>query len=585
MPTFAEQLSRYFLGTTDVLADGEQFPHTSEGNLVEYLIDGQNYFGQLKLEIEFLLAIAESDAITGNNRHPFFYIHGWWLGLVDSVGQWVSVSPSVPSPWRTETFLFLDALALEDGSPDPAPKLIDKLEEMAEAGIDVRVLGWVSPLVLNVEPLANYLRDHAFTFNINTIQSIQEVRNRIGPGNGTLMTLAHPLGASHHKTIVAGTDDSMRAYVAGIDLVQNRIADNSHTAHPSFGPMIWHDAGARIEGPAADSIYSFYRALWNEQIDRVPDRFRLNGEVLSSHFTTQSPSVNPPRITPPIAERSSPIPNAPGPHHVQVLRTVPRMSISFANPGTVAADFIERILVLGTTQRPMSFAPNGLFEFRPALHQAITAAERYIYIEDQSFSAIEVMEWINQRLRTIPELKVIFVWGPDPNDPPTSYPHQAISNTLIPGVSDANARIRIFHRKPMIVHSKITIVDDVWAAVGSANCMRRSLYTDLELSVSVMEDSATPFARLLRKDLWGELCGLPVGPERDPLLDLDASLAMIEPSWSTSTPPPGLRFTSNLIRLRLPFEYADPPAEGQWKGTTPPVFNSFMYDIDEADSR
>jgi phosphatidylserine/phosphatidylglycerophosphate/cardiolipin synthase-like enzyme len=260
------------------------------------------------------------------------------------------------------------------------------------------------------------------------------------------------------------------------------------------------------------------------------------------------------------------------------------MSISFANPGTVTSDFIERILVLGTTRSPISFAPNGLFEFRPALHAAIMAAQRYIYIEDQSFSAIEVMEWINQRLKVIPELKVIFVWGPDTSDPPTSFPHQAISNTLLAGVNDANARIRVFQRKPLIVHSKITIVDDVWAAIGSANCMRRSLYTDVELSVSVMEDSPTPFAKVLRKDLWGELCGL-AGPEREPLLDLEASLAMVDQSWSTATPPPGLHFTSNLVRLRLPFEYADPPAEGQWKGTAAPIFNSFDYDLKEADSR
>jgi phosphatidylserine/phosphatidylglycerophosphate/cardiolipin synthase-like enzyme len=580
MPNWNDQLNSYFLQASDITGDGEQLPNTSEGNLVQHFIDGHNYFGALRLEIETLLALARSDPPTGNDSDPFFYIIGWWLGLVDAPDQWVSVDPSVASAWRLDAPYLGSALRLEDGSPDPAPLLIDELEEMAAEGVDVRVLGWVSPLVLNTELLAERLKGHAFGNNLNTIRSIEEVRRRNGPGTATLMTLAHPLGSMHLKTIVAGTTNGMRAYVSGMDLQDARIADTSHTEG-----RVWHDAGVVISGRAAEAVYSFYRDLWNEQIDRPPDRFRLNREVVNSHFTTQLPSVSPPAITPPVSERHVPPPNTPGVHHVQVLRTIPRLSLLFGNPGTVAADFVERVLVLGTGRSPMSFAPNGLFEFAPALRHAIGAAEKYIYIEDQAFCAIEVMDWINTRMKAVADLKVILVWGRDPSDPPTPFPHQAISNTLIPGVTDADDRIRVFSREGIIVHSKITIVDDVWAAIGSANCLRRSLYTDGELSVSVMEDSPTPFAKVLRKDLWGELCNLAPGPSRDPLLDLDVSLAVIEPTWTAASPPPSLHLASNIVRMRLPFEYADPPGEGQWAGTGPPAFDQFEYDLKDPDSR
>lgn len=579
MPDFVEQLTRYFLQAADITEDGEHLPHTSAGNRVDHLIDGYSYFGALKLEIEFLLSIARSDPLTGNDSDPFFYVIGWWLGLVDPNTEWVSIDPSVATAWRFGPLPAGGPFRLEDGSAGAAPLLTDKLAEMAAAGVDVRALGWMSPMLVNYEPVAARLQP-MFLVNLNTIQSIQRLRELIGPGSATLMTLAHPMGSVHLKTIVAGTTTGMRAYVSGIDLQTIRVADNAH----SLG-MPWHDAGVVITGQAAEAVYAFYRQLWNEQIDRRPDRFRLNRELVASHFTTELPSVSPPAITPPVSERHVPAPNTPGSHHVQVLRTVPRMSLFFANPGTAASDLAERLTVVGSGRWQMSFAPDGLFEFRPALRRAIEAAERYVYIEDSAFTGIEIMGWINARLRAVATLKVILVWGRDPMDAVTAFPHQAISNTLIVGIDDYDDRIRVFHREDIIVHSKITIIDDVWAAIGSANCTRRSLYSDTELSVSVMEDSATPFAKVLRKDLWGELCGVPAGPGRDPLLDLDIALAVIEPTWTAAFPPVSLHLAPNMMRMHLPFEYATPPGDGQWPGPAPPAFDPTDYDFKDPDSR
>jgi hypothetical protein len=53
------------------------------------------------------------------------------------------------------------------------------------------------------------------------------------------------------------------------------------------------------------------------------------------------------------------------------------------------------------------------------------------------------------------------------------------------------------------VHAKTTLIDDTWACIGSANCMRRSLYTDLEHSVGYIDlDNAA--VKEYRKNLWSD---------------------------------------------------------------------------------
>ncbi len=63
-------------------------------------------------------------------------------------------------------------------------------------------------------------------------------------------------------------------------------------------------------------------------------------------------------------------------------------------------------------------------------------------------------------------------------------------------------------RRNVVVHSKATIIDDHWLFVGSANCMRRSLYTDGEISVGVLDKHDT-LAKQARIDLWGGHFGKP----------------------------------------------------------------------------
>jgi phosphatidylserine/phosphatidylglycerophosphate/cardiolipin synthase-like enzyme len=78
------------------------------------------------------------------------------------------------------------------------------------------------------------------------------------------------------------------------------------------------------------------------------------------------------------------------------------------------------------------------------------------------------------------------------------------------------------------VHSKTTLVDDHWAIIGSANCTRRSLYTDWEHSVVFVDEDDAAVKRY-RTKLWASHFG---GAFAN-FDNLAHSLYRWEPTWGT----------------------------------------------------
>jgi phosphatidylserine/phosphatidylglycerophosphate/cardiolipin synthase-like enzyme len=64
----------------------------------------------------------------------------------------------------------------------------------------------------------------------------------------------------------------------------------------------------------------------------------------------------------------------------------------------------------------------------------------------------------------------------------------------------------VFSTRQGYVHSKVLIVDDVFATIGSANANPRSFELDTELNVSWCEEASV---KKLREDLWRSLLGNP----------------------------------------------------------------------------
>jgi phosphatidylserine/phosphatidylglycerophosphate/cardiolipin synthase-like enzyme len=96
---------------------------------------------------------------------------------------------------------------------------------------------------------------------------------------------------------------------------------------------------------------------------------------------------------------------------------------------------------------------------------------------------------------------------------------------------DNVAMYRIEH---VTVHAKLFLVDDRFACIGSANMFSRSMSgTDSELSAAV--STTTELVRDLRVRVWAEHLRTDVTDQLRPSLEnLDISLGMWRPSWSTA---------------------------------------------------
>ncbi|MEM9904060.1 MAG: phospholipase D-like domain-containing protein [Cyanobacteria bacterium P01_D01_bin.44] len=476
MPTFQELKARYMGGGSSGNSGGSLGLGSSSRppasvpiathSQVTPLIHGSRYFPALKAEIDRLGS--------GDTSGQFIYLMGWWFGSTFS----------------------LDGL----GSSNPVS---DLLKAKARAGVDVRVMGWLmAPEVLQLNRLQNStVPDVAGMVDLNydTFQFIQDLRSDPNLANKALLNiLAHPAGAVHMKFAVIGDSTRSIGFTGGIDF--------ENTRHMS----LWHDIAAKVEGPAVQPMFENFREQWNEIQGRSPIRISIRAPQHPPGLSTLVGNSHLPS-TPALASRALAVPQT-GQMHVHNLTTVPRMNFST----------VHSTLSLPRNQA-ISYASNGRFELRDAWIQALRGAQTYIFIEDQAFTSAELFDTMNAQIKAQAALKVILViGGDDPNggNVPSKDFNIAVNQNLLDGLSTAQRdRIGIFRRTDtyplpdgrtadLVVHSKTSLIDDHWALVGSANMMRRSLYTDLEHSVAFMDENNHAGVISYRRDLWGKHLGL-----------------------------------------------------------------------------
>ena len=71
-----------------------------------------------------------------------------------------------------------------------------------------------------------------------------------------LDAMERPMHCHHEKTIVI---DDRIAFVGGIDLTSESGDRYDSNAHPARSDVGWHDASARIEGPAVGDVAEHFR--------------------------------------------------------------------------------------------------------------------------------------------------------------------------------------------------------------------------------------------------------------------------------------------------------------------------------------
>ena len=318
------------------------------------------------------------------------------------------------------------------------------LANLAER-VDVRVLVWAgAPLPL-------------FRPSRRDMRKIQEGLTAATKIECALDAKERPMHCHHEKTIVI---DDRVAFVGGIDLTSesgDRFDANRHPPRPSIG---WHDACARLEGPAVADVAEHFRMRWHE----------VTGKKL--------PSVR-------ASEHAGDV-------DVQIVRTVP--------------------------EHVYAATPGGDFRILESYVRAFKAAERFIYLENQFLWSPEIEAVLRDKILNPPhaDFRLLLLLPSKPNTGVDDT--RGVLASLIEADDDANSdsgrllACTLFARSanrtnPIYVHAKIAVVDDTWLTIGSANLNEHSLFNDTEMNI-VSRDA--DLARQTRLRLWSEHLELPI---------------------------------------------------------------------------
>src|SRR6476620_11035151 len=216
------------------------------------------------------------------------------------------------------------------------------LAELAER-VDVRILVWAGAPLPLFQPSRSAVRKMREQLTKGTrIQCELDAKER-------------PMHCHHEKTIVI---DDRIAFVGGIDITSQSGDRFDSVHHPARNAIGWHDATARIEGPAVADVAEHFRMRWHE----------VNGEQLA-----------------PVA------PSAPvGDVELQVVRTVP--------------------------EHVYDAVPRGDFRILESYISALRSAERFIYVENQFLWSPEIAHVLRDKLHDPPrpDFRMLFVLPANP---------------------------------------------------------------------------------------------------------------------------------------------------------------------------
>jgi phosphatidylserine/phosphatidylglycerophosphate/cardiolipin synthase-like enzyme len=422
---------------------------------------------------------------TGNLVRPLVHGATYFARLLEvieslSAGDWIHFTD-----WR--------------GDPDellagPGTEVANVLAAAAKRGVHVRGLVW---------------RSHPDQAKFSEQESLQLVKTVNEAGGEVLLDQRVRKGGSHHQKLFLirhpGAEDDDIAFVGGIDLCHSRHDDESHRGDPQAWEMndaygdrpAWHDIQMEVRGPAVGDLAWSFRERWE---DPAPLDHRNPWRAAMLRRARQ------PRRPDPLPDMPRD-PSGAGPHAVQVLRTYPRKR-HFAYP----------------------FAPDGERSIARAYIKALKRARRLVYVEDQYFWSEEVATSLADALRKTPELRLIALVPPVPeqkgtvSETPERLGQLKAWNIVREAGGDRVALYSVENDMglPIYIHAKACVIDDVWTMIGSDNLNRRSWTHDSELSCAVLDDTrdrreptdpaglgdgARAFARELRLALWREHLG------------------------------------------------------------------------------
>ena len=276
-----------------------------------------------------------------------------------------------------------------------------------------------------------------------------------------------PPGASHHQKIVV-VDDCL-AFAGGIDLSHERWDTSRHLPDDPRRSDTWkehyapfHDVQMVVDGEPAAFLGELFRERWRYAVRK---RLPVPGPVSADHWP---------------------------------LRCRP--------------DLRDIDVAISRTQAGYREKPE-IREVESLWVDAIASAKRWIYIESPFFTSSKVAGAISKRLYEKDGPEVVVVTRKKSHGWLEENTMDAIRAHLISRVRrvDSAGRFGIYYtwhpkRDDILfeVHSKVLVVDDVFARIGSSNIANRSMGLDSECDLSV-EAMGRPDAMKACADLRNRL--------------------------------------------------------------------------------
>ncbi|MDY6829364.1 MAG: VTT domain-containing protein [Pseudomonadota bacterium] len=257
-----------------------------------------------------------------------------------------------------------------------------------------------------------------------------------------------PRGASHHQKVVV-IDDAL-AFAGGIDLTRGRWDTSAHVPDDPERESVdgttgrpYHDVQMAVSGPIAGALGELARTRW---------RYATKAQLKSPECSTQP-----------------------------------------LWPTGLEADF-EQVEVAVARTQPGYRDQAEVREVEQLFIDAIAAAQKFIYIENQYFTNPSVTRALCERLGEPEGPEVILNlplategWlSQQSMDVLRVYYIQQLRN------ADAHNRLRVYyphHPKagsaPINLHAKVMVIDDRLLRVGSANINNRSMGLDTECDLAI----------------------------------------------------------------------------------------------------
>ena len=456
-----------------------------------------------------------------------------WHPLVDAEAYFTELDSHLLRASAGDTVLIagleidpsIDLHGRSEDDPDYLA-LGDQLAQLAADGVDVRLLiaGRVFPASMPWGGGLGPFRANAHA--ADHLRRLPVAGAAVPPLAGRVLLdfSGAMLGSNHQKAVVVHVGGELTSFVGGIDLSADRFDAGPHDRlrleDERWG---WHDMGVRLRGEGARRVWEIFRERWAETLT-------LPGEhYLRTPFDRRRLNPRHPLPAPGPAPEVAPV-LSPG-VAVRVLRSTYRRKVESRLP---------------FKRRQWDTLPDtGVHQVFRTLVTALSAAERYIYMEDQYLEesvggdgAFELYPYL--LAAAMRGVKVILL-GSGTRDPEDTGPHPGpINRELNPDLREKlvdplprelRDNVAVYRLGNCTVHSKLTLIDDAFANIGSANIFSRSMMgTDSEMSAAVA--TTTSLVRDLRVAVWGEHLRAPLKAELTSALeDLDLALGIWRTGW------------------------------------------------------